>query len=133
MKQTLEIIKDLVISILIVACIGIILAIVFYDKIALAKVIPEVDEYVLPSEMQNELKNTDFNSTQKVIVNYYIDASDLKKYEKTNEYVKGKSNPFAEITESTNDNVDEEENPGSNQNSNNGNDSEGFYENDGSK
>ena len=55
----------------------------------------------------------------------------MKKYEKTNQYIKGKSNPFAEISENeignntaTGDN---------NESSNNGNGQGGFYEDDGTK
>ena len=96
-KQTVEIIKELVISILFVASIGIIFAIIFYDNIAIGKVIPQAEEYSITEEMQNELENTKLNDAEEVIIDYYIDASDLKKYEKRNEYVKGKSNPFAEV------------------------------------
>ena len=96
--QTIEIIKDLIVSLLIVVCIGVILSMVFYDDIALGKVVPEVEEYTLSAEMQNELEYTELDDAEEVIINYYIDASDLKKYEKTNEYVKGKSNPFAEVS-----------------------------------
>ena len=91
----IEVIKDLIISILIIICIAVILSIIFYDKISLSKVIPEAEEYFLTEEMQQEIEDTDLEEAQEVIVNYYIDATDLKKYEKTNEYNKGKSNPFA--------------------------------------
>lgn len=91
----IEVIKDLMISILIIICIAVILSIIFYDKISLSKVIPEAEKYFLTEEMQQEIEDTDLEEAQEVIVNYYIDATDLKKYEKTNEYNKGKSNPFA--------------------------------------
>ena len=91
----IEVIKDLIISILIIICIAVILSIIFYDKISLSKVIPEAEEYFLTEEMQQGIEDTDLEEAQEVIVNYYIDATDLKKYEKTNEYNKGKSNPFA--------------------------------------
>ena len=93
--QALEVIKDLIVSILIVICIGIILSIIFYDDIAIGKVIPVADEYALSDEMKKELEDSKLDSAEEIIVNYYIDASDLKKYEKTNQYIKGKSNPFA--------------------------------------
>jgi len=128
-KKAIEIIKDLIISILLVACIAIILSIVFYEKISLSKVIPESEEYVLPEEMEEELKNKNIEEVEEVIVNYYIDAKDLKKYEKTKEYDKGKVNPFA-IESSSPTDSDKNENQSSNsiQDSNNG-----FYEDDGTK
>ena len=94
-NYVIEVIKDLIISVLIIICIIVILSIIFYDKISLSKVIPEAEEYYLTEEMEQEIEDTDLEETQEVIVNYYIDATDLKKYEKTNEYNKGKSNPFA--------------------------------------
>ena len=131
--QIIEIIKDLIVSLLIVVCIGIILSIVFYDDIALGKVIPEAEEYNLTAEMQNELEYSKLDDAEEIIINYYIDASDLKKYEKTNEYVKGKSNPFAEVSSSDieNNNTTGDNNTLSNTNINNGN--SGFYEDDGTK
>ena len=130
--QAIEIIKDLIVSLLIVVCIGIIISIVFYDDIALAKVVPEVEEYTLTAEMQNELEYTELDDAEEVIINYYIDASDLKKYEKTNEYVKGKSNPFAEVSlEIENNTTTGNNNTSSNIQNNNGNN--GFYEDDGTK
>lgn len=133
-KQAIEIIKDLFISLLIVICIIIILSFVFYDKIALGKVIPEVDEYVLSNEMQDALENTELENTQEVIINYYIDAGDLKKYETTKEYDKGKSNPFA-TEEIFNNVVGGNETDGNNTSSptNNSNASNNFYEDDGTK
>ncbi len=129
--QAIEIIKDLIASILIVISIGIILSIIFYDDIAIGKVIPVADEYALSDEMKKELEDSKLDSAEEIIVNYYIDASDLKKYEKTNQYIKGKSNPFAEISENeignntaTGDN---------NESSNNSNSQGGFYEDDGTK
>ena len=94
-NYVIEVIKDLIIIVLIIICIIVILSIIFYDKISLSKVIPESEEYFLTEEMQQEIEDTNLEEAQEVIINYYIDATDLKKYEKTNEYNKGKSNPFA--------------------------------------
>lgn len=94
-NYVIEVIKDLIISILIIICIIVILSIIFYDEISLGKVIPEAEEYFLTEEMKQEIEDTNLEEAKEVIVNYYIDATDLKKYEKTNEYNKGKSNPFA--------------------------------------
>lgn len=91
----IEVIKDLIISVLIIICIIVILSIIFYDKISLSKVVPEAEEYFLTEEMEQEIEDTNLEEAKEVIVNYYIDATDLKKYEKTKEYNKGKSNPFA--------------------------------------
>lgn len=129
MGHIAEIIKDFVISILIVICIVIILCIIFYDKIALTKVIPDTEEYTLSDKMQNEIDETNLEGTDEVIINYYIDATDLNKYEKDKEYVKGKSNPFGEVSISDNNT----NNSATNSNGSENNDSEGFYGSDGTK
>jgi len=136
MKDIIEIITEFFISILIVACIIVLLSILFYDKISLSKVIPESEEYLISEEIQKELQETNIDMAEEVVVNYYIDAGDLKKYEKTNEYVKGKSNPFAEAStspsEGENDIINSNNNSSSIENSNK-NESTNFYEDDGTK
>lgn len=126
--HTIEIIKELIVSLLIVICIAIILSMVLYDKVALGRVIPNAEDYTLTAEMQNELQKSSLDDAQEVIVDYYIDASDLKKYEKANMYVKGKSDPFAETSEFTNSTDNSSSSSG---NSSSGN--SGFYEDDGTK
>lgn len=120
----IELIKDLVISILIIICIIIVLSIIFYDKTAITRVIPESEEYFLTEEMEEKIEESNIEEAEEIIVSYYLDAGDLKKYEKNNEYIKGKSNPFSMTSESP----DSE-----NINSASSNASKGFYENDGTK
>ena len=98
-KQVVGTIKDIITSLLIIACVIIILTIIFYDKISLVKVISESKDYELSEKMSEDLKEEDLDDTKEIIVDYYIDAFDLKKYEKTNEYDEGRSNPFAQIEE----------------------------------
>ena len=117
-----EIFRNLIISILVVICIVLIVAFVFYDKIALSKVIPEVEEYFLTDEMKQEIEDGNLEEAEEVIVNYHIDASDLKKYEKNSEYIKGKNHPFAKTSIYTGDSSDSENN-----------NSGGFFEDDGTK
>lgn len=127
----MELIKDFITSALIVICIVMVLFVIFYDQIPLNKVIPEVEEYNLTPEMKNELENDELAEIQEVIVDYYIDATDLNTYEQTNEYVGGKSNPFAAPIAANETN----NNSNSNQviENNNSNSSSGFYEDDGTK
>lgn len=119
-----EIIKDLIVSILIIICIIIILSLVFYNKIAITRVIPESEEFFLSEEMEEEIADSKIDETQETVTTYYIDASDLKKYEKNKEYVKGKSNPFSMTSEYSG-----EVNTNTSSNTNN----KGFYEDDGTK
>jgi len=127
-KINLDLIKDLIISILIVISIALVISVIFYDKISLSKVIPESEDYKLTEQMQKDLNETQESEPKEVITTYYIDAADLKKYEKTNEYVKGKQNPFAQ------ESIDLTSNIITNSNLNNGSSfSTNFYEDDGTK
>lgn len=117
-----EIFRNLIISILVVICILLIVAFITYDKIALSKVIPEAEEYFLSDEMKQEIEDSNLEEAEEIILNYHIDAADLKKYEKNFEYIKGKNHPFAETSIYTGD----IEQSGNNSNG-------GFYEDDGTK
>ena len=130
-NKGINLIKDIVVSILIIACIVLLLVVIFYDKISITRVIPEADYYTLSEEMQQELGDTNIEETEEIVINYHIDAKDLKKYEKNNEYDKGKSDPFSQVIdihENTNT-ENQNNNSSSTTNDNSGN----FYEDDGTK
>ena len=77
-----EIFRNLIISILVVICIMLIVAFIFYDKISLSKVIPEAEEYFLTEEMEQEIEDGNLEEVEEVVVNYHIDAADLKNMKK---------------------------------------------------
>lgn len=126
-----ELLKDIGISFLIITAIVLILMIVFYNKISIARLIPSVEEYSLSEEIQNELAQDDIDEEAEIIKTYQLEASELKQYEKTKEYNKGKKNPFAvdstdyENNNSNNNNLDKENTDKSSSNN--------FYEDDGTK
>lgn len=130
-KESSVLIKNLIISFLIVICIILLLSIIFYDKISLSKVISQSEEYSMSEEMQKDIKEEELDESKQVITTYYVDAADLKKYESTKEYNKGKSNPFVEesdaITTTSNTTT---ENTTSSSTLNN---SQNFYDDDGTK
>lgn len=101
--MTKKIIKELIILLLISLAILLILGIVLYDYLPNNKVIPEVEEYQKSAEMQEALTSAKAEESTKVVLTYEITNSDLNMYEKTKEYVAGKSNPFEEYTEETNE------------------------------
>lgn len=127
-NQVIEIIKDVIVSILILATIIIVLCIIFYDEIALSKAIPESENYIPSADMQKELQNKNLDAEEMVIVNYFIDASDLKKYEKTNEYNPEKSNPFEELDSNRLDGLYTEKNSSTSSNT-----TSNFYDDEGTK
>ena len=133
-NEKFSIIKDIIISILIVVTILLIISIIFYDKTSLSKVIPEAEEYTLSDEMQKDLDEGKEEETKQIVTTYYIDAVDLKNYEKNKEYNKGKKNPFAELSTSNGTSTSENNTSSSENNSNNNNkNNENFYDDDGTK
>lgn len=120
-----DLIRAIIISLLVIASIIIGLSLIFYDKIAISKVIPEAEEYFLTEEMQEEINDKDIEEAEEIVVTYHIDAGDLKKFEKNKEYEKGKNHPFAVSSEYTGDNNTTTSNPNKGQT--------GFYEDDGTK
>ena len=96
--------------------------------------IPEAEEYTLSDEMQKDLDEGKEEETKQIVTTYYIDAVDLKNYEKNKEYNKGKKNPFAELSTSNGTSTSENNTSSSENNSNNNNkNNENFYDDDGTK
>lgn len=111
-----SIIKELIIILLLVLAILLVLGIFLYDYIPTNKIVPKIEQYQVPNSIQEELNESanDLEEESTQIV-YEIDGTDLKNYEKTKDYEKGKLNPFEQST-STNIN-----NSGTNEISNNTN------------
>ena len=93
-RVDVDLIKDISISVLIVIAIILVVIIVLYNKTGLIKIIPEVESYKMSEQMEKDLNDTVIQE-ENTVVTYKIDSTDLKSAEKTNEYDKGKKNPFA--------------------------------------
>lgn len=118
-----SILKEIMIILLLIIAILLILGILFYDYRPTAKIPSKVAEYSLPTEMKEELNETmEAVKTQNIIQTYRIDGSDLKRYERTDQYNAGRVNPFDKISseETSGDN-----NGGSNSNSSTSNNTQG--------
>ena len=90
-----EIVKSVIISILAVIAIILIVVIFSYNKVALGRVVPKTEAYELSEEVRQEIEGEDEEQTE-IITTYVLDAAELRYYEKTKEYNKGKRHPFAE-------------------------------------
>lgn len=99
------IIKELIIVLLLAIALVLVLGIFLYDYIPTNKVVPKIEQYQVPNSIKEELEATanDIEEEKTKIV-YEIDGTDLKNYEKTNDYEKGKANPFQSLTEQTTNN-----------------------------
>lgn len=99
-------IKELFIVLLILAVILLVLGVFLYDYIPTNKIVPKIEQYQVPNNIKKELDDyVTEEEQQKTQIVYEIDGTDLKNYEKTNDYQKGKVNPFAQDSlENTTDN-----------------------------
>ena len=94
-----SIIKEIFIMILMTIAIVLVLGLLLYEYNPISKTTPsKVEAYALPEDIQKELEET-ITETEKqnIIKTYRIDAQDLKLYEATNDYDKGRKNPFDKI------------------------------------
>ena len=102
MKKTL---KQVIIVFLTVLTVALVFAIIFYKYIPTNKLIPtKVPAYSTPESVEAEIKEsnteTEFASENQV---YEITDSDLSQYQSKRSYNPGKSDPFKEYTEATDD------------------------------
>lgn len=91
--------KEIIIILLLVLAILLVLGVFLYDYIPMNKVVPKIEQYETPDNIKKELQESikDEQDEMTPIV-YEINNSDLKQYEKTKDYDKGKVNPFADST-----------------------------------
>lgn len=115
--------KEIIIILLLIVVIILLLGILFYDYIPNSKTIPsKVQEYALEETVKQELdKELNNLNSEEIVKTYKLDATDIAHYEKTNEYDKGKINPFAEYSAGANS-TDTDNNTTNNSNSNTTND-----------
>ncbi len=132
------IMKEVLITILLLIAIILVMMVIFYDYNPMNKIVPKTETYTTSEEIKNELDSADGNlQLDTVEKTYSLDGADLNKYKYSNSYVKGKANPFAETTSQVNGT---DTNNNTNTNTNGGNsqiknpDSSGtFFNNTGTK
>lgn len=100
-----KILKQVIIVFLTVLTVALVFAIIFYKYIPTNKVIPtKVPAYLTPESVEAEIKESnteiEFASENQV---YEITDSDLSQYQSKRSYNPGKSDPFKEYTESSDD------------------------------
>lgn len=115
-----SVIKELIIVLLLLLAILLVLGVFLYDYIPTNKIIPKVEQYQVPNSIKEELEQTvSEEEEQATQIVYEIDGTDLKNYEKSKDYQKGKVNPFAQDTQNTNSNNQTGNNNADNTNNNN--------------
>lgn len=130
-----KVIKEIIIMLLICLVIMLIFAVVFYEYIPNRKVVAEVTTYT-PSDKTQELLADNIDSKEdEVVLTYEVTSSDLNNYEITNEYVPGRVNPFAEVSEGVDGEVPDGNNTAKDDNtdSTSGNTTNSFFPDKGTK
>lgn len=113
-----SIFKEIIIVLLLIIVLILLLGILFYDYMPNSKTVPaKVEEYALDEtvkqELDKELKDVE---SEEIVKTYKLDAIDIENYERTNEYDKGKVNPFAQYSEGTDNTNNTPNNNSSNSN-----------------
>lgn len=104
------IIKEIGIGVLLLLAIFLVLGIVFYDYIPNNKTVPiKIQAYSMPEDIKEDLDKA-IPDEQRIVKTYSIDNTDLDIYEATNDYDKGKPNPFASYEEEKQDSSSDSEN-----------------------
>lgn len=90
-----NVIKEIIIVLLLCLAIILILGILLYEYAPMSKTVPNPVSYTTPENVQQELANTTSVDDSQIIMTYEVDSTDLRNYERINDYQPGKANPFS--------------------------------------
>ena len=96
-----NIIKEITIVLLLTLAIILILGVLLYEYVPTNKIIPEQVSYTTPETVREELSAANSIDEEQMVMTYEVTASDLKNYQKVNDYKAGKKNPFAASSTTT--------------------------------
>lgn len=99
-----SIIKEIIIILLLCLAIIVVLGLLLYDYVPMAKVVPEPVSYTTPEDVKEELVQAGEIDDNQVIMTYEVNSSDLNNYERIKNYNPGKANPFSSYQSQTNEN-----------------------------
>lgn len=94
-----SIIKEIIIMLLVCLAILLVLCVLLYDFIPSNKVLPAEVSYSPSEEIKHELESAVQGEQTEVVLSYEVTSTDLKNYEKSDDYNAGKVNPFSEYIE----------------------------------
>lgn len=90
-----NIIKEIIIVLLLCLAIILLLGILLYEYVPMAKTIPNPVSYTTPENVKEELTEAGEIDESQVIMTYEVDSNDLSNYKKIQDYKPGKANPFS--------------------------------------
>lgn len=95
--MTKSILKEIIIILLLIFAIILLLGVLLYDYVPMNKVVPQDVKYVAAEDTKVALDEKKATDSESVVLTYEVTATDLKNYQKVNEYNAGRKNPFASI------------------------------------
>ena len=90
-----NIIKEIIIVLLLVLAIILVWGVLLYGYIPANIIIPEKISYTTPETVKTELEVDVKEDDEEMYFDYHIDSTQLNNYQKIQEYVPGRKNPFA--------------------------------------
>lgn len=96
-----SILKEIIIVLLLCLAIILVLGIMLYDYVPIAKTVPNEVAYVTPAEVKQELLESGSLDESKVVMTYEVDNDDLNNYKRVKDYKPGKANPFSSYEQET--------------------------------
>ena len=99
---TKNVLKEIIIMLLLTLAIILVLGVLLYEYVPANKIIPEKVSYTTPEEVKKELETVTDSDDDEQYFDYHIDSTQIKNYQKIQEYVPGRKNPFGDVeTEET--------------------------------
>ena len=111
--------KEITIILLLLISILLILGIIFYDYVPILKILPEKPVYTTSQEV-SEVISSENVKEETVVMTYSVDSTDLNNYQRVQDYVPGKANPFSGFEDDEENTTTENENGNSTTNNNSG-------------
>lgn len=91
-----NIMKEIIIILLLTLAIILVLGVLLYEYVPANKIVPEKVAYTTPEEVKKELETVVSNDEEQYF-DYHIDSTQIKNYQKIQEYVPGRKNPFGKL------------------------------------
>ena len=108
-----SVLKEIIIVLLLCLAIILILGILLYEYVPIAKTIPNEVSYTTPENVKQELLSSSDVDDSQIIMTYEVNSDDLSNYRRIQDYVPGKANPFSSY-ETQEDDEEENESPDGN-------------------
>lgn len=92
-----NIIKEIIMILLLALAIILVLGVLLYEYVPANKIIPKKISYTTPEEVKTELETDVNENDEELYVDYHIDSTQIRNYQKIQEYVPGRKNPFGTL------------------------------------